>query len=106
MANNDNYAGRRDLTSVGTVWRAARPGIILVVAVLVGSLAVTTTQRILIATASAALLVLLATVVAIGRRRLDEHPIRIVYVAELEVAALICGVVVALASVVNAVAWA
>ena len=104
-AGKGPFAGSDGLLNKASFWRGARPGLILIAAVLIGAMATTAHQRIVVVAVGAGVVVVLVAVAALGRRGIERRPARVVWVAEVEVVAFVCTVVLVLAVAVNVVAW-
>jgi hypothetical protein len=105
MTTSGPYARQAGLFSGASLWRAARPALIVVAAAVVGLAAGTAERRWVLGSAALAVLLVMSTVIVLCRRRIEEKPTRLVVLSELEVATLVCAIVALLATTVNVVAW-
>jgi hypothetical protein len=105
MTAQTPYARQTGLFSGASLWRAARPALIVVAAAPFGLAAGTAERRWLFGSAALAVLLAMTTVILVCRRRIAEKPTRLVFLSEIELATLICATVTLLAATVNVVAW-
>ncbi|MDS0139647.1 MULTISPECIES: hypothetical protein [unclassified Amycolatopsis] len=105
MTTPTPYARQTGLFSGASLWRAARPALMLIAAASLGLAAGTAELRWVLGSAALAVVLTMTAVIAVCRRRVAEKPARLVFLAECELATLVCAAVALLATTVNVVAW-